>query len=224
MFDAIIISDIHLGANNCQSQILLKFLQEVKDNVRQTKKLIVAGDLFDSFNARLHKEEWKVLGILRALSNDIEVVWVKGNHDEYYESKTISYIIGTQFHEVHYIFESGGKKLLVMHGDVFDTFITDHPILTIICDWIYWSLLIIDKSHHLAKLAKHSSKSYMHCSEVISKESVVCAKKLKCDIAICGHTHLALKKENYFNSGSWAERPSSYLTVKDGLVELNYFS
>lgn len=224
MFDATIISDVHLGAHNCQSEILLKFLGEVKGNTHQTKKLIIAGDLFDSFNVRLRKEEWKVLGAIRALSNDIEIVWVKGNHDDFHEAKTVSYLLGAEFQPIHYIFETGEKKILVLHGDVFDTFLTDHPFLTWISDWIYWFLQRIDKSHNIAKFAKYSSKSYLHCSEIIAKESVLYAAKWECDIAIAGHTHLALKQGNYFNSGSWTELPASYLTVKDGLVELNYVS
>lgn len=222
MYDAIIGSDFHLGAHNCQSAIILKLLEEVKDNVLPTKKLIIAGDLFDSFNIRLSKEEWKILGILRKLSNDIEVIWVKGNHDEYREAKTVSYLLGAEFQPIHYIFKSGLKKILVVHGDFFDSFIADHPILTWISDWIYWLLQKIDKTHYIAKMAKHSSKSYLRSSDTIAKESVLYAKKLKCDIAISGHTHLALEKENYFNCGSWTELPCSYLTVAQGIVELKY--
>lgn len=221
MLDAIIISDTHLGAHNCQSKILLDFLEKVKDNTYQTKRIIIAGDLFDSFNVRLCKQQWKILGILRALSNDMDVVWVKGNHDSYHEAKTVCHLLGSEFYPTHYIFESGNKKILVIHGDFFDSFLTDHPILTWISDWFYW--LLQNRTHCIAKIAKHKSKSYLHCSEVISKEAVAYAEKLKCDIAVCGHTHLALEKDNYFNSGSWTELPSSYLTVKDGKVELFYY-
>lgn len=228
MLDAIIISDIHLGAHNCQSKILLDFLEKVKDNAYQTKRIIIAGDLFDSFNVRLCKQQWKILGILRALSNDMEIIWVKGNHDSYYEAKTVCHLLGSEFYPIHYIFESGNKKILVIHGDFFDSFLTDHPILTWISDWIYWILQKIDRSHCIAKIAKHKSKSYLHCSEVISKEAVIYAEKLKCDIAVCGHIHNAYVDTShptiaYLNSGCWTEIPCSYITIKDGICQLEFF-
>lgn len=222
MLDSIIVSDIHLGSPNCQSKLFLDFITKIKENIEgfQTKKLIIAGDLFDHFGARLSKVEWKILGTLRAISNDLELIWVKGNHDTYTESSSVSPLLGSEFYPVHYIFESGDKKIIITHGDMFDNFISEHPVLTMFSDWIYWCLQKVDRSYRLARFAKRSSKKYLHCSEVVETEAKDYAKKFKCDIAICGHTHMAISNENYFNSGSWAELPCSYITVNNGNLEL----
>ena len=89
-------------------------------------------------------------------------------------------------------------------------------------DWIYWFLQKIDKSYTIARIAKTSSKQYLHCSEIVEHEAKEYAAKNKCDFICCGHTHFALDKGTYFNSGTWTEKPCSYLTVKDGQIHLRW--
>ena len=208
----IIISDLHLGAHNCQSEFIIRFLENIK-----TQKLIIAGDLFDSFNIKLNKNEWKILECLHNL--DSELIWIKGNHDTYYESVIMAKLIGAEFYPDYYIFD----KILILHGDIFDTFLTNHPILTNIADYFYYILQKMDKSHNLAKFMKHRSKNYLHCSEVIARESKNYANKLHCDIVCAGHSHFAIQDGNYYNSGSWTELPCTYLSIKNEDVELCTF-
>src|SRR6185369_1798331 len=96
-YDAIIISDVHLGAYNCQTSLLLNFLEKIHNKEIKTDKLIIDGDLFDSFNSRLNKDQWKVLGKLRSISNDLQLIWIKGNHDSYTSASTVAHIIGAEF-------------------------------------------------------------------------------------------------------------------------------
>ena len=49
MNDAIIISDIHLGSNVCQSKTLISFLEKIECGEIDTNQLIINGDLFDSW-------------------------------------------------------------------------------------------------------------------------------------------------------------------------------
>ena len=108
-----------------------------------------------------------------------------------------------------------------MHGHSFDDFITDHPIVTFVADRFYqW----LQKIHiYWARHAKKCSKTFLRCSKKIEQDAKIYAKKLKCDIVCCGHTHLELEHENYFNSGCWTELPCSYLSVYKGQVKLNHF-
>lgn len=220
MHDAIVISDIHLGAHNCQSNLIYSFMEKIESKEVKTSRLIIAGDLFDSFNSRLNKQEWKILGLFRKLTKDLELIWVKGNHDSYSSASTVAHLIGADFYTNHYIMESGKKKVIILHGDIFDDFLTDHPILTWVSDWIYWLLQKVDRSHYIAKTAKQNSKKYLHCSEVVENQALIYASKIKCDLVCCGHTHLAIEKEAYFNSGSWTEIPSSYLSIENGIIKL----
>src|SRR5262245_65883233 len=82
MYDAVVISDIHLGSDNCQARDLVHFLESVRRGPRAAKKLILNGDVFDSIDfRRLKKHHWRVLSEIRKLSDETEVVWINGNHD-----------------------------------------------------------------------------------------------------------------------------------------------
>ena len=80
--DALIISDLHLGSENCQAKPLAAFLQGILDGRLPTKRLIINGDVFDSIDfRRLKKTHWKVLSLIRNLSDKIDITWIAGNHD-----------------------------------------------------------------------------------------------------------------------------------------------
>ena len=81
-FDAIVISDIHLGSNVCQAKTLASFLSRIELGETDTDTLIINGDLFDSWDFRkLKKDHWKILSQIRKISDIIKVIWISGNHD-----------------------------------------------------------------------------------------------------------------------------------------------
>jgi len=215
--DAIIISDIHIGADNCQAKSLVEFLEKIQNKEIGTKKLILNGDVFENFDARLHKRHWKILSTIRKISDLLEVIWIRGNHDG--PADHIAHLIGA-FYVDEYIFESGGKRVLCFHGDIYDNFLSDHPILTRISDFFYWLLQKIDKSFYLAKFAKHNSKTFLRCTERIKKLARKHKEKLNCDLVCCGHTHLAEVDRDYYNSGTWTESEPTYLVVDKGEIKL----
>lgn len=213
MEDAIIISDLHLGSDNCQAKDLHHFLHDIN-----TKKLILNGDVFDSIDfRRLKKHHWKVLSQIRKMTDKMEVVWIAGNHDG--PADIISHLLGITVCR-QYIFESGLKKILCLHGDVFDTYLNENPFMTWIGDLIYSFLQKIDRTHCLARLAKKSSKTYLRCADKIMEGAIALADKLEADFVCCGHSHQAMESEKYFNSGCWTEKPCTYLKVKNGDVVL----
>jgi UDP-2,3-diacylglucosamine pyrophosphatase LpxH len=133
--DALIISDIHLGSDNCQAKDLVVLLEQIRCGVIQTSRIILNGDVFDSFDfRRLKKNHWKVLSLIRKLSDHIDITWIHGNHDGSLEF--ISHLLGVNV-ENQYEFESGGKRILALHGHIFDEFIDKHPWLTMFADFFY---------------------------------------------------------------------------------------
>lgn len=217
MEDAIIVSDIHLGSDNCQAKAFCEFLEDITE---KTKCLILNGDVFDSMDfRRLKKHHWNVLSKIRKISDQIEVIWIQGNHDG--PAEIISHLLGISV-KTEFILHSGDKKTLCLHGDKYDDFITKRPIITAIGDFIYNTLQKIDKSHYWARVAKKSSKQYGHCTDKIKKESIKYMKNLDCDFVVTGHTHDAIADKPYFNSGCWTELPCSYLVVNDGKISLHY--
>lgn len=222
MYDTIIISDIHLGSAVCQSRQIRKFLSEVELGTVATREIVLNGDLFDSWDFRkLKGSQWKVLSQLRRLSKERHVVWINGNHDG--PAEIISHLLGLDFVD-EYEISSGGRKILVVHGDRFDNFIVRHPFLTKLADWVYRLIQRMDGSFRLARMAKRNSKTFLRCSEQVRERALEYCSLHGFDLVCCGHTHLAEASGKYYNSGCWTELPCHYLTVLDGVVNLHSWS
>jgi UDP-2,3-diacylglucosamine pyrophosphatase LpxH len=225
LFDVLVISDLHLGSDNCQAKALTHLLNGLRDGRMATRALILNGDVFDSIDfRRLKKHHWKVLSLLRKLSDTIEIVWINGNHDG--PTEFISHLLGLEVRD-ELVLVSGGRRILFHHGHRFDNFIDDHPILTAIGDFAYRVLQKIDSSHSFARSAKQKSKTFLRCAARIESRSIDYARKLRCDAVCCGHTHLPAANEAgdvaYYNSGCWTEKPCHYLAICDGRVELRQY-
>jgi len=222
-FDAIVISDIHLGSNVCQAKTLASFLSRIELGETDTDTLIINGDLFDSWDFRkLKKDHWKILSQIRKISDLVKVIWISGNHDG--PADMVSHLIGVDFMN-EYSFISGEEKILILHGDIFDNVITQYPRLTKIADYIYRWIQRYAGLYY-SNLAKRSSKTFLRCSqEVCERAKMYCSLK-KCDSIICGHTHLATTdvsgSTNYYNGGCWTDHPCSYISIKDGSIKINY--
>lgn len=222
--DAVIISDLHLGSDNCQAKLIAELLEQILAGQLLTRRLIINGDVFDSIDfRRLKKTHWKVLSLIRHLSDKLEVTWIAGNHDG--SADIVSHLLGVTVLE-EYMLRSGGRRLLVIHGHAFDDFIDDHPIVTWLADCIYALLQKLDRTHYVARLAKRKSKVFVHCLEKIERGATQRARACGCQGVICGHTHQAAVKENreiaYYNCGCWTEAgAATYLTVREGVVSLH---
>jgi UDP-2,3-diacylglucosamine pyrophosphatase LpxH len=229
MHDALILSDLHLGADNAQVSQMVSFFDAVRARTHglATRCLILNGDVFDSFDMRrLSKTHWKVLTALRKLTKHIEVHWITGNHDP--DSELLSCLLGVEAHD-EMRFQSGSKRILCLHGHAFDSFVERYPRITALADGAYRVLQWVDRSHRVARLAKKSSKTFLRCTNKVRDRAISLAVGRSVDIVCCGHTHLAEEHTDpatgiqYFNSGSWVEKPCTYLAVREGLVELRRF-
>jgi UDP-2,3-diacylglucosamine pyrophosphatase LpxH len=224
MYEAIIISDLHLGSSNAQVFALRRFLLSIRQGDLATSQLILNGDVFDSHDfRRLKKHHWKILSLLRSMSDEIPIIWINGNHDG--PAEVISSLIGVRFAD-EYILQSGDQRILILHGHQFDNFIDKHPIITAAADLVYRGLQRLDPTFRMARTAKRASKTFLRCSEMIELQARNYAAKLGCTAVCCGHTHLEVVKTDdpgYFNSGSWTEIPCGFLTVRDGTIALQHY-
>src|SRR5580692_4267446 len=130
MLDAILMSDLHLGSESCQVQAILDFLEALPP----TQRLVLNGDVLQNTEFRLTKQHWRVLSQLRKLADQLQLIWVRGNHD--FDAESVAHLIGATF-VPEYRFETGGRQVLCVHGDAWDRFLTDHPLITCIADWFY---------------------------------------------------------------------------------------
>jgi UDP-2,3-diacylglucosamine pyrophosphatase LpxH len=120
MYNTVFISDIHLGTSRCNVDKFLNFL-----NTLETKKLVIVGDFIDIHCMEKYNSNWTkkhtmaVKKVLDLSLNDIEVVYVIGNHDEVVRNyiKYLPLNVGKISICDQYIFETTGKKYLCDHGD-----------------------------------------------------------------------------------------------------------
>jgi len=216
-------SDWHLAAHNSRTDEILDWLYFV-DSEPDVEKLILVGDILNNTEVRLRKKEWKILSKLRSMSDKIKIVFVAGNHDT--ECGPLAHLIGAEFCDF-YIYE----KIGFIHGQIWDEYLSKHPILTEIADWIYNTLQSIDKSHTLAKFAKRTSKQFLHNHEKVKAGAIQWAAQNSCYFVISGHTHYSYieqptstKQIGYANCGSWTENGScSYIEIEDGQISLKYW-
>ena len=210
------------AATSAGPRPLARFLDAVRRGDLATRRLILNGDVFDSFDfRRLNKHHWKVLSMLRKLSDTVETTWINGNHDG--PADAVSHLLGVAV-EDEIVLETGGKRVLCLHGHRFDAFIERYPVTSKLADLAYRGLQWLDKSHTVARTAKRSSKTFLRCVAKVEAASRQYAAEKGCDAVCCGHTHApaALRggPADYFNSGSWTENPAHYLAVHAGAVEL----
>ncbi|GBD91766.1 phosphodiesterase [bacterium BMS3Abin04] len=223
-FNTIIISDIHLGSKLSRVNSLLQLFKKIEFD-----RLIINGDIFDSINMRrLSKKHWRLLSMLRKLTSDdkkTEVIWIRGNHDGY--SDLLTQLLGiTVFDE--YLFEWNKKKVLVMHGDVFDVFTSKYPLISNIADIIYKLTIYFDPTNmRISKWLKRNSKAFLRNIQIVRERAAKYAKHRHADIVICGHTHYAEEADingiKYFNSGSWTTNPSYFIGFTKNDVQLVEF-
>ena len=111
----------------CQARLLEEFLEWAVDN---TRELVINGDIFDDLNfKRLTKRHFACLKVIRRNSDrdDFRLIWIRGNHDG--PADIISHIVGVEILD-EYVYDNGQVRLLILHGDQFDTFITHYKWLT----------------------------------------------------------------------------------------------
>lgn len=223
-YDCVVISDLHLGSTMCQAKLLESFLVWAAENSRE---LVINGDVFDDLNfKRLTKRHFACLKVIRRNSDrdDFRLIWIRGNHDG--PSDIISHIVGVEILD-EYIFDNGQVRLLILHGDQFDTFITDFKLLTdVACGVFYW----IQKwaPHRTARWIRRVTKKWQRNSQLVQRRAIEYARGKGCRFVTCGHTHLPLTAEEggirYFNSGTWIEPPPCpFVAVAGGEVRLETY-
>ncbi|QDV33676.1 UDP-2,3-diacylglucosamine diphosphatase [Tautonia plasticadhaerens] len=223
-FDCLVISDLHLGSDVCQAKLIEEFLEWA---VRHTRELVINGDIFDDLNfKRLSKRHFACLKSIRRHSDrdDLRLTWIRGNHDG--AADVISHIVGVEFLD-EYTFDNGQIRLLILHGDQFDHFITRYKWMTsIACGLFYY----IQKwmPHSAARWIRRISKRFQRNSQVVRDGAVEYAQASGCDHVTCGHTHAPFEAFvdgiRYLNSGTWTEHPPCpFVAVSGDRVDLRYW-
>jgi UDP-2,3-diacylglucosamine pyrophosphatase LpxH len=223
-YDCLVISDLHLGSDICQAKLLEEFLTWAVEHCDQ---LVINGDIFDDLNfKRLTKRHFACLKVIRRNTDrtDFRLVWVRGNHDGPID--IISHVVGVDILD-EYVFDNERVRLLILHGDQFDTIVTVNPLLTDFACAIFY---FIQKwmPHKTSRFIRRISKKFQRNSQRIERRAVEYARGRGFQFVTCGHTHLPLHARHgevlYLNSGTWTESPPCpYVAVVGDEVRLEYW-
>jgi len=225
VYNTLILSDLHLGAETSHAREATSLLKETR-----FQRLILLGDIFADLNfARLTKEHWKFLGLIRKLSNPkrrIEVVWVEGNHDHGL-ADIMSHLVGVRVYQ-HYEWEYRGLRHIAIHGHQFDGFQVNRLRLSRLGTSLYLMLQKLDfKKKPIARLIDRLNTRWLRMSPKVATGALTYARHHHADRVFCGHTHEAAHLEqdgiNYYNSGGWVDSRLTYLTIDEEGVQIHEY-
>ena len=226
IYDTLILSDLHLGADMSRAREALRVLRE-----NQYRRLILLGDIFADLNfGRLKKEHWKFLGFIRKLSNpkrNVEVVWVEGNHDHGL-AEIMSHLVGVRvYHE--YQWEYRGLRHIAVHGHQFDGFVVSNVRVSyLIGTLLYLQLQKWDsKNKTVTRFLDRLNTRWLRLSPKVAAGALAHARHHHAARIFCGHTHAAMHKHehgtDYFNCGAWIDDHPTYITVGQEGVQIHEY-
>lgn len=235
-YRAVFLSDTHLGFHGCSAEYLLEFLRSV-----HCQRLYLVGDIIDfwSLGKRRYWPETHsrvVRHIIRKAQRGTRVILVPGNHDETLRKYDGMSIGGLEVRN-HLVHETAdGRRILVLHGDQFDSAVRYSPFLASLGSNLYGGLLRMNtwinairrrlgKDYwSLAAYAKHKVKNAVQYISRFEEAVVKAATKENVDGVICGHIHRAeisrMEGITYMNCGDWVESCTALLEHHDGRIEL----
>jgi UDP-2,3-diacylglucosamine pyrophosphatase LpxH len=237
-YRTIFISDTHLGTRGCRSEFLADFLKK-----SSCHHLFLVGDIIDGWRLRKswywdenHDEVLKQ--IVRHARAGTDVTYIPGNHDEMFRNwlPIGLEICGIRMRRDSEHTTADGKRLLVMHGDEFDSVVRYARFLALLGDGAYTVALVFNRwfnalrrrlgypywslSAWLKRQVKGAVKAVDRFESALANE----ARRRGFDGVVCGHIHHAEMREVqgvlYINDGDWVESCTALVEHHDGRLEL----
>jgi UDP-2,3-diacylglucosamine pyrophosphatase LpxH len=233
-YKAIIVSDLHLGTKDSKAKEFLQFLE-----THSTDLLILNGDIIDGWaikrGSKLKNHHIKVIAKLLKYSKKTNVVWIRGNHDDFLKdfigSKLGNIEICEDYRLENFVWDSYDtmipKHYYIFHGDVIDVFITKYKWLAKIGSIGYDLALWINRWYNryrewkklpyksISKDIKSGVKSATNYINDFEINAIKMAQKNNCYGVICGHIHQPadriINNSHYLNSGDWVENRTAIL-------------
>ncbi len=235
-FRTLWISDLHLGTPGCQARALLDFLKHT-----ECETLFLVGDIIDGWQLKRHwywpqAHNDVIQKLLRKARKGTRVIFIPGNHDEF-ARKYLNHNFGGIDVADEWIHEmADGRKLWVMHGDLFDGVIQCAKWLAHVGDSLYEFTLKLNR--HLNSLRARMGLPYWSLSKYLKQkvkravsyvgdfEVAVAreARKRGVQGVVCGHIHHAEMRDIdgilYCNDGDWVESLTALAEHADGRLEI----
>ncbi|HEY1608084.1 MAG TPA: UDP-2,3-diacylglucosamine diphosphatase [Paraburkholderia sp.] len=234
------LSDIHLGSSGCQANYLLDFLRH-----NESEYLYLVGDIIDGWQL---KKGWYwpqphndvVQKILRKARKGTHVVYIPGNHDEGARQFCNLAFGDINVREEAFHTTLAGKRLWVVHGDLFDGVIQHAKWLAYLGDSAYTLILVLNRWFNrirsklgfqywsLSQYLKHQVKNAVNFISSFERVMTDEARRRGCDGVVCGHIHKAEIRDIdgvlYCNDGDWVESLSALVETFEGELRIVYWT
>lgn len=188
--DAIFVADAHFNERNRE---FLAFLKKVESKDILTSQLFLMGDIFDFISGESRyfiKQNSVAVELLNKLSNEIEIIYLEGNHD--YNLKSIFPKIEVIKRENQPLLAKYEDKTVgLSHGDNFINWKYD-----LYCKFIRNTIFLrfmnfIDVNFFISKRIENALVKKNICHQMKNFEEIVSkrVKNYNTDIVIEGHYH-----------------------------------
>jgi UDP-2,3-diacylglucosamine pyrophosphatase LpxH len=232
----VFLSDVHLGSRDCRVGLLLDFLRQTKCDL-----LYLIGDIIDIESLRRsfywpasHTEVLRLL--LRKSQEGTRIVYIPGNHDD-----DLRALVGLKFGNIELSRETihttrSGLRLLVMHGDEFDTVVRGRSLGVLVGGFACRSLLVLNRFVHWLNdlvgrpywsLAQHVKARFPGANRYIERfqqATLVAVREAQVDGVVCGHIHcpgiVEIEGLLYCNDGDWVESCTALVEDRRGALSL----
>jgi UDP-2,3-diacylglucosamine pyrophosphatase LpxH len=230
------ISDLHLGARECQAGEIAAFLQRVEMDT-----LYLVGDVVDLWSMRrgiywpaAHHEVLRL--IVEKARGGTRVIYVPGNHDDMARLLAGSVLAGVEVHEECIHVTRDGRRLLVMHGDAFDAAVRFSPALKLIGGALYAAILFANRPVNFVRMLLGlprwslvtwlksrvgNAMTYVHRFE---QAAAAAAAARGVDGIVCGHIHrphvAEIEGVLYCNDGDWVEHCTALVEDRNGALSI----
>ncbi len=234
-YKTLFISDVHLGTRSCKASYLKDFLKSVNADT-----IYLVGDIVDGWSLRNSwywpAEHNDIVRLLMKKSKKCKVIYIPGNHDESLR-EFLPFSLGDIEIKTHDIYTTGaGKRMMILHGDIFDAFVSGSKHMTMIGNVLYDAIISLNNIHHwllgklgmrywsLADWLKTHAREAIKAIEKFENASVRYAKNKGYDAVCTGHIHSAKLAEIdgvlYANCGDWVESCTAIAELDDGTLRL----
>ena len=234
------ISDVHLGTKGCNHELLIDFLDHT-----DSETMYLVGDIIDGWRLK-KKVYWPpehsdiVWRILKRAKRGTRIIYIPGNHDEMVRPFSGMNFGGVEIMRAAFHDTADGRRLMVLHGDEFDTIMLAHRWLAFVGDALYHVMMKLNNWVAAARkrlglpywsISKAAKNKVKNAVEFISKYEEVVARAAAergVDGVVCGHIHTAEfrsfeyggKRVEYWNDGDWVEGCNALVEHADGRMEI----
>ena len=226
-YQAVIVSDLHLGTKDSKAEEFIEFLEK-----HPTDLLILNGDIVDGWalnrGTKWKKQHIKVISKILQLSNTTQIIWIRGNHDEFIQDFIGTHLGAIEIKEDYKLdIHNTVESYYIFHGDVVDVFITKYKWLSKIGAVGYDFALTLNRWYNtyrkwknlpyqsISQKIKSGVKAATNYINDFETTALSMATKKGCNGVMCGHIHqpayLNIIGAHYLNSGDWVENRTAIL-------------